>query len=135
MPARAMDGTCLAKLVRMAIPLCCAAQAQCPRVGPGRSESFEGGFELPLCARPHSAPRREPPDIPPLRCQWPRRAFAELRAGKVPSEGPEPAPARCCNSDSLAHVAYPFLNEGVRNLPSPQDTPLSFPLPIHKFWL
>ena len=41
MPARATDGTCLAKLVRMAIPLCRAAQAQCPRTGPGRPPDFD----------------------------------------------------------------------------------------------
>lgn len=41
MPARATDGTCLAKLVRMAIPLCRAAQTQCPRTGPGRPPDFD----------------------------------------------------------------------------------------------
>jgi len=41
MPARATDGTCLAKLVRMAIPLCRTAQSQCPRTGPGRPPDFE----------------------------------------------------------------------------------------------
>lgn len=41
MPARATDGTCLAKLVRMAIPLCRAAQSQCPRMGPGRPPDFD----------------------------------------------------------------------------------------------
>ena len=41
MPARATDGTCLAKLVRMAIPLCRAAQTQCPRMGPGRPPDFD----------------------------------------------------------------------------------------------
>lgn len=41
MPARATDGTCLAKLVRMAIPLFRAAQSQCPRMGPGRPPDFD----------------------------------------------------------------------------------------------
>ena len=41
MPARARDGTCLAKLVRMAIPLFRAAQSQCPRMGPGRPPNFD----------------------------------------------------------------------------------------------
>ena len=41
MPARATDGTCLAKLVRMAIPLCRTAQSQCPRTGPGRPPDFD----------------------------------------------------------------------------------------------
>jgi len=36
MPARATDGTCLATLVQLAIPLCRAAQCQCPRAGPSR---------------------------------------------------------------------------------------------------
>jgi hypothetical protein len=36
MAARAMEGTCLATLVRMAIPLCQAAERACPRTGPGR---------------------------------------------------------------------------------------------------
>ena len=36
MIARAMDGTCLAKLVRMAIPICQQASRACPRSGPGR---------------------------------------------------------------------------------------------------
>jgi hypothetical protein len=40
MPARARVGTCLAKLVRMAIPLFRAAQSQCPRTGPGRRPDF-----------------------------------------------------------------------------------------------
>jgi hypothetical protein len=41
MPARAKDGARLAKLVRMAIPICQAAQRQCPRRGPGRPREFE----------------------------------------------------------------------------------------------
>jgi hypothetical protein len=40
MPARARDGTCLAKLVRMATPIIRAAQTQCPRTGPGRQPEF-----------------------------------------------------------------------------------------------
>jgi len=40
MPARAKDGTCLANLVRMAIPICQAAERQCPRTGPGRPPDF-----------------------------------------------------------------------------------------------
>ena len=35
MSSRAMEGTCLAALVRMAIPLCRAAERECPRIGPG----------------------------------------------------------------------------------------------------
>src|SRR5437016_3197029 len=38
---RAKDGTCLGELVRMAIPLCHAAQDQCPRTGPGRPPEYE----------------------------------------------------------------------------------------------
>ena len=41
MPTRATDGTSLAKLVKMAIPICKAAQRQCPRTGPGRPPDFE----------------------------------------------------------------------------------------------
>ena len=41
MLARAMDGTCLAELVRMAIPIFRAAQSQCPRAGPGRRPDFD----------------------------------------------------------------------------------------------
>ena len=41
MPARATDGTCLAKLVKMAIPICQAAERRCPRTGPGRSPDFQ----------------------------------------------------------------------------------------------
>lgn len=41
MPARATDGTCLAKLVKLAIPLCRAAQFQSPRAGPGRPPEFD----------------------------------------------------------------------------------------------
>lgn len=40
MGARAVEGTCLATLVRMAIPLCRAAERQCPRTGPGRPPDF-----------------------------------------------------------------------------------------------
>ena len=40
MHARAREGTCLAALVRMAIPLCRAAERQCPRTGPGRPPDF-----------------------------------------------------------------------------------------------
>lgn len=40
MPARATDGTRLAKLVRMAMPVCRKAQTQCPRTGPGRPPTF-----------------------------------------------------------------------------------------------
>jgi hypothetical protein len=40
MRARAKEGTCLATLVRMAIPLCQAAECQCPRTGPGRPPDF-----------------------------------------------------------------------------------------------
>jgi hypothetical protein len=40
MRARAMEGTCLATLVRMGIPLCRAAERQCPRAGPGRPPDF-----------------------------------------------------------------------------------------------
>jgi hypothetical protein len=36
-----MDGTCLAKLVKLAIPLCRAVQCQCPRAGPGRPPDFD----------------------------------------------------------------------------------------------
>ena len=41
MPARAQDGTCLADRVKLAIPICRAAQRQCPRTGPGRPPTFE----------------------------------------------------------------------------------------------
>jgi len=41
MPARATDGTCLAKLVKLAIPFCRAAQSQGPRAGPGRPPEFD----------------------------------------------------------------------------------------------
>jgi len=40
MPARAMAGPSLAKLVKMAIPIVRAAQRQCPRTGPGRRPEF-----------------------------------------------------------------------------------------------
>lgn len=43
MPARVTDGTCLAKLVKLAIPLCRVAQSQpsATRAGPGRPPEFE----------------------------------------------------------------------------------------------
>ena len=41
MPARAMDGTCLAKLVKLAIPVCRAAQCPSPRAGPGRPPDYD----------------------------------------------------------------------------------------------
>lgn len=41
MLARATDGTCLAKLVQLAIPLLRCAQCQCPRTGPGRPLDFD----------------------------------------------------------------------------------------------
>ena len=41
MPARATDGTCLAKIVSLAISCCRAAQSQCPRAGPGRPPDFD----------------------------------------------------------------------------------------------
>jgi hypothetical protein len=41
MPARATDGTCLAKLVKLAIPCCRAAQCRSPRAGPGRPPEFD----------------------------------------------------------------------------------------------
>lgn len=40
MRARATEGACLATLVRMAVPLCRAAERQCPRTGPGRPPDF-----------------------------------------------------------------------------------------------
>lgn len=40
MQARAREGTCLEALVRMAMPLCQAAERQCPRAGPGRPPKF-----------------------------------------------------------------------------------------------
>jgi len=40
MPARAREGACLETLVRMAKPLCQAAERQCPRTGPGRPPEF-----------------------------------------------------------------------------------------------
>ena len=36
MGRRATAGTCLASLVRMAVPLCKQAERECPRTGPGR---------------------------------------------------------------------------------------------------
>ncbi len=41
MSKRAMEGTCLAALVRMAIPICRAAEKHCPRSGPGRPPEFQ----------------------------------------------------------------------------------------------
>ena len=41
MSQRATDGTCLATLVQMAIPLCQEAQRQCPRTGPGRKPQYD----------------------------------------------------------------------------------------------
>jgi len=41
MPARALSGTCLERLVRMASPVLQAAQRQCPRAGPGRSPDYQ----------------------------------------------------------------------------------------------
>ena len=41
MTARAMEGASLTELVRMAKPLCQAAQRECPRDGPGRPPDFE----------------------------------------------------------------------------------------------
>ncbi len=40
MSVRAMEGTCLAALVRMAIPVCKAAESKCPRSGPGRRPDY-----------------------------------------------------------------------------------------------
>lgn len=40
MRIRAKEGTCLATLVRMAIPFCRAAEQQCPRTGAGRPPDF-----------------------------------------------------------------------------------------------
>ena len=36
MGKRATVGTCLASLVKMAVPLCQQAERECPRTGPGR---------------------------------------------------------------------------------------------------
>jgi hypothetical protein len=44
MRARVMEGTCLATLVRMANPMCKAAERQCPRNGPGRPPDFPDWF-------------------------------------------------------------------------------------------
>jgi hypothetical protein len=41
MSARALSGTCLERLVRMASPLLRAAQRQCPRAGPGRLPDYQ----------------------------------------------------------------------------------------------
>ncbi len=41
MPARATDGTCLASLVKMAVPICRAAQRLCRRTRPGRPPTFK----------------------------------------------------------------------------------------------
>jgi hypothetical protein len=43
MRTRAMEGTCLATLVRMAVPLCQAAEQECPRRGPGRPPQYPDG--------------------------------------------------------------------------------------------
>ena len=40
MVARAREGTCLAALIALAIPLCQAAERQCPRSGPGCPPSY-----------------------------------------------------------------------------------------------
>src|SRR5579872_5618200 len=40
MGTRAKGGTCLATLVRMAIPLCQQAERQCPRTGPGKPPDY-----------------------------------------------------------------------------------------------
>ncbi len=37
----AMDGTHLARLMQLAIPVCQAAQRQCPRTGPGRPPKYD----------------------------------------------------------------------------------------------
>jgi hypothetical protein len=41
MSKRATEGTCLATLVKMAVPFCQAAQRQCPRTGPGRKPQYD----------------------------------------------------------------------------------------------
>jgi hypothetical protein len=41
MSVRAMEGTPLAELLRMAIPLCRQAQQRCPRTGPGRPPDYD----------------------------------------------------------------------------------------------
>lgn len=41
MSMRAMEGTPLAELLRMAIPLCRQAQQRCPRTGPGRPPDYD----------------------------------------------------------------------------------------------
>ncbi len=41
MSLRALEGTPLACLVRMAIPLCRQAQHGCPRTGPGRPPDYD----------------------------------------------------------------------------------------------
>jgi len=41
MSSRAMEGTPLATLVRMAMPLCRQAQQRCPRTGPGRPPEYD----------------------------------------------------------------------------------------------
>jgi hypothetical protein len=41
MTARALSGTCLERLVRMASPMLRAAQRPCPRAGPGRSADYQ----------------------------------------------------------------------------------------------
>src|SRR5262245_4081213 len=44
MGTRAKAGTCLATLVRMAIPLCQQAERQCPRTGPGKPPDYPDGM-------------------------------------------------------------------------------------------
>ena len=41
MAARALSGTCLERLARMASPLLRAAQRECPRDAPGRSNDYQ----------------------------------------------------------------------------------------------
>ncbi len=43
MDKRATAGTCLASLVRMAMPLCKQAERECPRTGPGRKPDIPDG--------------------------------------------------------------------------------------------
>ncbi len=40
MRKRAMEGTCLAELIELAMPVCQQAQRRCPRRGPGRKPEF-----------------------------------------------------------------------------------------------
>jgi hypothetical protein len=41
MCARATEGTCVAQLVKMSIPICRKAQHQCPRTGPGPKPEYQ----------------------------------------------------------------------------------------------